>query len=193
VSDGRIVAIGNVPSDDFHPESCNVRRPDGSIEVWPMTDAGDEKKWRYSKDSISSILEKLEPKQGRNSLQIIFNKDSGTMRSVWQAAKYDSSEYGTKLVEGMIGEAGFTFPKSLWAVRDALRIMTDDDPAAIVLDFFAGSGTTGHALWEISKSLVVSAAISLSSFPNRSTLITRTRRSPPISATNSENPAPSPS
>ncbi len=112
-----------------------------------------DEKWRYSKDSISSILEKLEPKRGRNALQIIFSKDSGTMRSVWQAAKYDSSEYGTKLVEGMIGEAGFTFPKSLWAVRDALRIMTDDGLEAIVIDFFAGGGTTGHALWEIGKEL----------------------------------------
>jgi len=153
VSGGRIVAIGDVPSDDFHPESCNVRRLDGSIEVWPMTDGGDEKKWRYSKDSVGSILEKLEPKQGRESFQIIFNKDAGTMRSVWQSAKYDSSEYGTKLVESLIGGAGFTFPKSLWAVRDALRIMTDDDPEAIILDFFAGSGTTGHALWEANKEI----------------------------------------
>lgn len=151
VKNGRIVGIGDVPSDRFHPASCNVRREDGSIEVWPMTDAGDEKKWRYSNESVKTILAKLEPKQGRNSLQIIFNKDSGTMRSVWQAAKYDSSEYGTKLVERMIGEAGFTFPKSLWAVHDALRIMTDDDPDAIVLDFFAGSGTTGHALWEANR------------------------------------------
>jgi adenine-specific DNA-methyltransferase len=153
VSSGRIVAIGAVPPDDFHPKSCNVKRPDGSIEVWPMTDGGDEKKWRYSKDSVGSILEKLEPKQGRETCQIIFNKDAGTMRSVWQSAKYDSSEYGTKLVESLIGEAGFTFPKSLWAVRDALKIMTDDDPDAIILDFFAGSGTAGHALWEVNKEI----------------------------------------
>lgn len=71
---------------------------------------------------------------GRSSIQIIFHKDSGTMRSVWQNAKYDSSEYGTKLIENLIEGAGFTFPKSIWAVYDALRVMTEDDPNAICLE-----------------------------------------------------------
>jgi adenine-specific DNA-methyltransferase len=51
VKDGRIIDIGKVPSDSFHPSSCNVQRDDGAIEVWPMTDDGDEKKWRYSNES----------------------------------------------------------------------------------------------------------------------------------------------
>jgi len=153
VANGRIIEIGDVPPSNFHPASCNVKRLDGSVEIWPMTDNGDEKKWRYSRESLDRILDKLEPKQGRNSIQIIYNKESGTMRSVWQAPKYDSSEYGTKLIENLIGEAGFTFPKSLWAVYDALELMTDNDPEAIVLDFFAGSGTTGHALWELNKNI----------------------------------------
>lgn len=153
VRKNKIIGIGEVPPEDFHPASCNVERPDGVVEVWPMTDDGDEKKWRYSRDSVAQILPKLEPKGGRNSVQIIFHKDAGTMRSVWQAPKYDSSEYGTKLVERLVGQAGFTFPKSLWAVRDALALMTTDDPDAIVLDFFAGSGTSGHALWELTKDL----------------------------------------
>ncbi len=153
VLNGRIVAVGDIPPDDFHPTSPNEAQSDGSIKVWPMSDGGDEKKWRYSKDSVLGILDKLEVRMGRTYLQIIFNKDSGTMRSVWQSPKYDSSEYGTKLVERLIGKAGFTFPKSLWAVRDALRIMTDEEPNAIVLDFYAGSGTTGHALWEVNLEL----------------------------------------
>ncbi len=151
VKNNRIMSIGAVPPDSFHPISANVQRSGGSIEVWPMTDSGDEKKWRYSRESVENILNKLEPKAGRESIQIIFHKDSGTMRSVWQNPRFDSSEYGTKLVEGLIGEAGFTFPKSLWAVHDAINIMTENEPAAIVVDFFAGSGTTGHALWELTK------------------------------------------
>ena len=151
VKDGRIVSIGDVPPDSFHPQGANVRRPDGSIEVWPMTDSGEEKKWRYSRDSVEAIIDKLEPKMGRQSIQIIFHKDSGTMRSVWQGARYDSSEYGTKLVEALVGPAGFTFPKSIWAVADAIRLMTADDPESLILDFYAGSGTTGHAVWELTK------------------------------------------
>ena len=151
VRDGEILGIGAVPSNDFHPAAANVRRGDGSIEVWPMTDAGDEKKWRYARDSVSKILDKLEPKMGRESVQIIYHKNAGTMRSVWQNARYDASEYGTKLLDKMMPGAGFTFPKSLWTVYDALKIMTENDPDALVLDFFAGSGTTGHALMELNK------------------------------------------
>lgn len=145
VRDGAIVGIGDVPSDDFHPPSANVNREDGALEVWPMTDSGDEKKWRYAKQSVQVILDKLEPKMGRSSMQIIFHKDSGTMRSVWANAKYDSSEYGTKLLEDMIPGAGFTYPKSLWAVYDAVYAGSADERNGIVLDFFAGSSTTAHA------------------------------------------------
>lgn len=146
VKQGGIVEVGMVPPNDFHPGAANVKRSDGTIEVWPMTDDGDEKKWRYARDSVGRILDKLEPKMGRNSVQIIFHKASGTMRSVWQNARYDSSEYGTKLVDNLIEGAGFTYPKSLWAVYDAVGLMTAEDKGAIVLDFFAGSGTTGHAV-----------------------------------------------
>jgi adenine-specific DNA-methyltransferase len=151
VKNGTIVEVGSVPPDDFHPAKANIKRQDGSVEVWPLTDSGDEKKWRYARNSVDKIQSKLEPKMGRESVQIIFNKDSGTMRSVWQNARYDSSEYGTKLLEDLIEGTGFTFPKSLWAVYDSIKLMTDDDPEAIVMDFFAGSGTTGHAVMELNK------------------------------------------
>ena len=64
VKDGRIVEIGKVPPDNFHPTSANVTRSDGTIEVWPMTDGGNEKKWRYAEQSVSKIIDKLEPKVG---------------------------------------------------------------------------------------------------------------------------------
>lgn len=153
VRNGSIVDIGKVPVNDFHPAAANVVLANGDIEIWPVTDTGDEKKWRYARDSVPKILDKLEPKLGRSSLQIIFNKSAGTMRSVWQNARYDSSEYGTKLLDGLIEGGGFTYPKSIWAVYDAIKLMTEDDPNAIVMDFFAGSGTTGHAVMKLNDDL----------------------------------------
>ena len=149
VKNGRIISIGDVPANDYHPSSANVRRSDGSIEVWPMTDGGDEKKWRYARQSVEEILEQLEPKTGRNSIQIIYNKSEGTMRSVWANARYDASEYGTKLVERLLGCSSFTYPKSLWAVYDAVKAATRNDKNALVLDFFSGSGTTAHAVMQL--------------------------------------------
>lgn len=149
VKNGKIQSIGDVPDNNFHPLSANVILPDGTIEIWPMTDSGDEKKWRYARQSVEGILSKLEAKQGRESIQIIFNKDEGTMRSVWVNAKYDSSEYGTKLLDKLLGGASFTFPKSLYAVYDCIKSVTRYDKNAIVMDFFSGSSTTAHAVMQL--------------------------------------------
>lgn len=149
VQSGKIVGIGDVPENHFHPESANIQLADGTIQIWPMTDHGDEKKWRYARQSVESILEKLEAKPGRSSIQVIFNKDSGTMRSVWANARYDSSEYGSKLLDELIPGAGFTYPKSLWAVYDCIFAATKYDKNAIIIDFFAGSSTTAHAVFKL--------------------------------------------
>lgn len=153
VKDGRIVGVGEVPEDSFHPGAANVTRNDGCIEVWPLTDAGDEKKWRYARQSVDAIMDDLEPKLGRSTVQIIFNKSAGTMRSVWADARYDASEYGTKLLNEMIPGAGFSFPKSLWTVFDAVKLCTESSPDAVVLDFFAGSATTAHAVMRLNAEL----------------------------------------
>jgi adenine-specific DNA-methyltransferase len=151
IENNTIVDIGNVPDNSFHPTSSNVSLPDGRIEVWPITDNGDEKKWRYARQSVERILDKLEPKMGRSSYQIIFNKDEGTMRSVWTNSRYDSSEYGTKLLDKLIDGAGFTYPKSLWAVYDSIFAATREDKQAVVMDFFAGSATTAHAVMQMNS------------------------------------------
>ena len=149
VKNGKIIDIGDVPENSFHPSSANVLRSDGSIEVWPMNDAGDEKKWRYARQSVNKILSQLEPKEGRNSIQIIYNKSEGTMRSVWTNARYDASEYGTKLVQTLLGDSSFTYPKSLYAVYDSIMAGTYGDKNAIILDFFSGSATTAHAVMQL--------------------------------------------
>lgn len=151
VKDNKIIDIGEVPDSTFHPNSANVLLDDGSIEIWPITDSGDEKKWRYARHSVENILSKLEAKKTNKSFQIIFNKDEGTIRSVWQNPRYDSSEYGTKLLDDLIEGAGFTYPKSLWAVYDSIMAGVKDDPNAIIMDFFAGSATTAHAVLELNS------------------------------------------
>ena len=151
VKDRKIIGIGEVPSNDYHPASANILREDGSYEIWPITDNGDEKKWRYARQSVERIFEKLEAKPGRNTIQIIFNKDEGTMRSVWANARYDSSEYGTKLLDKLLGGCSFTFPKSLYAVYDCVKAATREDKDAIVMDFFSGSATTAHAVMKLNS------------------------------------------
>lgn len=149
VKNKQIVQIGDVPDNSIHPISANVKRNDGTIEIWPINENGLEKKWRYARQSVKSILECLEVKEGRNSLQIIYNKSTGTMRSIWANARYDASEYGTKLIDALIPNNGFSFPKSLWTVYDTVKAITKDEKNSIILDFFSGSSTTAHAVMQL--------------------------------------------
>jgi hypothetical protein len=60
------------------------------------------------------------------------------------------AQFGARLLEKTLGEkVKFSYPKSLYSVLDTLKIMTKNDD--IILDFFAGSGTTGHAVLELNK------------------------------------------
>ncbi|MFG2849214.1 site-specific DNA-methyltransferase [Streptomyces mirabilis] len=68
-----------------------------------------------------------------------------TAKTVWNRLSHAAGKHGTELVKTLTGRP-FPFPKSLYAVVDALRIAVGDKPDAVVLDFFAGSGTTGHAV-----------------------------------------------
>ncbi len=67
----------------------------------------------------------------------------------WQRAHHDAQRYGTNIVKKLIPGREFPYPKSLYAVEDCLRLFLQDKPEALVLDFFAGSGTTGHAVMRL--------------------------------------------
>jgi adenine-specific DNA-methyltransferase len=65
---------------------------------------------------------------------------------VWWEKSYDAGANGTNLLKNLLGQSGaFPFPKSVYAVRDVLATVVGRRPNALILDFFAGSGTTLHA------------------------------------------------
>lgn len=66
--------------------------------------------------------------------------------TIWHKKSHSASEYGTTLLNNIFHDRRFSFPKSLYAVRDALRFFVADKPNALIVDFFAGSGTTLHAV-----------------------------------------------
>lgn len=65
-------------------------------------------------------------------------------KRVWRQQSHNAETYGTLLIKALI-DRRFPFPKSLYAVEDALRFFVSDKPDALIVDFFAGSGTTAHA------------------------------------------------
>ena len=71
--------------------------------------------------------------------------------STWARPSHNAEIYGTDLLKSLIGERNFPFPKSLHAVEDCLRLFIADKPDAVILDFFAGSGTTAHAVMRLNR------------------------------------------
>ena len=71
--------------------------------------------------------------------------------SQWRIGSHDATQYGTRLLLNFLPDRRFPFPKSLYAVEDALRFFVGDKPNAIILDFFSGSGTTAHAVMRLNK------------------------------------------
>lgn len=71
--------------------------------------------------------------------------------SQWNIPSHDASQNGSALLTKLMPDRKFPFPKSLYAVEDALRFFVKDNPAAVILDFFAGSGTTAHAVMRLNR------------------------------------------
>jgi adenine-specific DNA-methyltransferase len=88
-----------------------------------------------------------------NELVIEFPEGSKSAfpRSVWNQVSHDAGSHGTSLLQRLIPGRRFPFPKSLYAVEDALRFFVQNKPDAIILDFFGGSGTTTHAVARLNK------------------------------------------
>jgi adenine-specific DNA-methyltransferase len=69
----------------------------------------------------------------------------------WRIASHNAEQGGTNLQKAMMPDRKFPFPKSLYAVEDALRFFVVKKPEAVILDFFSGSGTTAHAVIRLNK------------------------------------------
>lgn len=88
-----------------------------------------------------------------NELLIEFaaGSKSAAPRSVWNQVAHDAGSHGTSLLQRLIPGRNFPFPKSLYAVEDAVRFFVKNKPDAVVLDFFGGSGTTTHAVVRLNR------------------------------------------
>lgn len=74
------------------------------------------------------------------SQRIVFPK------TVWNRKSHDATEHGTRLLKPLFINTRFSYPKSLYAVADTLRFFVKNNKTALIVDFFAGSGTTLHAV-----------------------------------------------
>lgn len=122
--------------------------------IWPIDNNGIERRWYYSPTTVIEQykLGTVWAKVIKSKIEIHYRKPGKPKRrkSVLSGKLFDSSTYGSELLTEIIGENDFPFPKSIHAVKECIAAASGNKDA-IVLDFFAGSGTTGHAVLELNK------------------------------------------
>lgn len=76
---------------------------------------------------------------------------SKTVTTQWDFTSHSAEHGGTGILKALIPNRRFPYPKSLYAVEDTLRLFVGGSPNAIIIDFFAGSGTTAHSVMRLNK------------------------------------------
>ncbi len=73
-------------------------------------------------------------------------RENVSPRTVWVQRQHNATDYGASIIRKIIPGHDFAYPKSIYSVRDTLWFFIGDKKDATVVDFFAGSGTTLHAV-----------------------------------------------
>ena len=143
---------------DEEEDKWHIHEPPAADEVavWPKNEDGTEKTWRWEWKTVMSRMDSLAVRPDRSGKDYVYVKrrpheDGVVSISSWFDAKYSATEHGTALLKALFGQPSFSYPKSIHAVVDAICIGGARQHCAAVLDHFAGSGTTGHAVINLNR------------------------------------------
>ena len=124
--------------------------------ILPIDSHGVDKTWKWGGETARANLNELKVGIDQDKKRAIYrkarlNKEGTLPRTIWDKKEYSSTAYGTNLLNDVFGEKErFSFPKSVFAVADCLRVAGALENS-MILDFFAGSGTTGHAVINLNR------------------------------------------
>ncbi len=154
IKGNNIIRFGDVCKDDFHPIAANVDEGDEIVAIYPIDAQGNERKWVFSRQNIEKIKGELtvEWNNARGIWDIIRRKVIFNYKTVWNDKRYNANSHGSKLLGNIVGAKLFTYPKSVYTVVDCVQLATEKAvDRAVILDYFAGSGTTGHAVIHLNR------------------------------------------
>lgn len=143
--------IWNEQKEEWIPKEKPVK---DEIIIYPITEDGIEKNWRWSEENVKKDYTQFECRGGNKKPQVYYkfrpNTEGITPLTFWADAKYSATEHGTKVLKELFDVAKFTYSKSIWAVKDCIHVM-NNNPNGYILDYFSGSGTTSHAIQLLNK------------------------------------------
>ncbi|WP_439236409.1 site-specific DNA-methyltransferase [Lonepinella koalarum] len=118
--------------------------------ILPKNSKGDYYRWKWGVESCKQGLIDGDLVYRNNT---VYNKnrvdDKVKPKSLWCDAKYDATSKGTRVLGNLFGSKLFDYPKSIFLVQDAITIGADNN--SLILDYFAGSGTTAHAVINLNR------------------------------------------
>ena len=124
-----------------------------NVEVYPSLSQGVQTVWRWGKEEKSRANLNIEifGKENQNGGYMIvqkYRKTTKMQRSIWDEKEF-VNERGTEVVKEILGKGVFDYPKSVFLLKRVIELASKNN--SIILDFFAGSGTTGQAVLELNK------------------------------------------
>ena len=129
---------------------------ENEMVLYPTAPNGEERVWKWETqtvlDNIDEMCVRFDSQGGLNIYRKARLNQKGTLPlTIWDNKRYSATAYGTNLLKNLFGFLSeFPFPKSIFAVMDSLRVCGLFS-SNYVLDFFAGSGTTAHAVINLNR------------------------------------------
>jgi len=129
---------------------------ENELVKYPIDELNKLRSWKWSIETLNNNKEtEMAVRLDKNKVPAVYvkarMKDEGMLPLTWwDKTEYSATSQGNNLLMSIMGGKVFDYPKSLYAVEDCLRVATNNNSSTI-LDFFAGSGTTGHAVLELNK------------------------------------------
>lgn len=134
-----------------------IAKPGSDEEILlPIDDNGVERTWRWSHTTVLENPQDVFVKEVRGGSKGVYlkyrpNAEGAVTPTIWIDAKYSATEHGTGTLKKLFRDPTFSYPKSIFAVQDSLSIMGLKNGIGIALDYFAGSGTTAHAVINLNR------------------------------------------
>lgn len=152
VDPNSLLVIGAEPPPTGDYSTDNTK--DGYKRIYPLGKNGEERVWRRSYESCLKEISNgnLSCRNGNTIYLTTKNKDKHRpIFSNWIDKKYNAGVYGTNVLKDIIGENIFSYPKSIHTVLGCINSTTRISKDGLILDYFAGSGTTAHAVINLNR------------------------------------------
>lgn len=154
---GESIRAPNMSWDEDKRIWTDIESPkQGEVAVFPIDDSGGERTWRGKPSNVKGTPGNYKAKTNDDGSITIYYKfrpgsDGVLPPTNWIDAKYSATEHGTGVLKHFfVGATPFTYPKSIYAVEDCLRV-SGLGSSQFALDYFGGSGTTGHAVINLNR------------------------------------------